>query len=164
MPKRFAVSFGLLTTILALIPACDEVDRGLAPPSQGITGRITYQGAWPDTTEWVRIAVFKELPATVLDIPLNPPLFSDTLPRFVSSYEYQLDVPPGTYEWVVLAWKPVKRFSANQFSGLDTLGMYAVPGSLDQPRSITVPDEGQLPGIDIEADFTRLIPVSPILP
>ena len=164
MPKRFSLPLGFFAIFWGLTTACNEVDRGLAPPSQGITGRITDQGAWPDTTEWVRIAVFKKLPATVLDIPLNPPLFSDTLPRFVSSYEYQLDVPPGTYEWVVLAWKPVKRFAANQFSGLDTLGMYALPGTLDQPRSITVPDEGQLPGVDIAADFTRLLPVSPILP
>ncbi|MGH7491039.1 MAG: hypothetical protein ACREOO_01455 [bacterium] len=164
MPKRFSLPLGFFAIFWGVTTACNEIDRGLAPPAQGITGRITYQGTWPDTTEWVRIAVFKKLPATVLDIPLNPPLFSDTLPRFVSSYDYQLDVPPGTYEWVVLAWKPVKRFAANQFSGLDTLGMYALPGTLDQPLSIAVPDEGQLPNVDIAADFTRLLPVSPILP
>lgn len=163
MSKRFILPLHFCIILTFAVTACN-VDRGLEPPAQGITGRITYQGAWPDTTDWVRIAIFKKLPATVLDIPLNPPLFSDTLPRFVNSYNYQLDVPPGTYEWVVLAWKPIKRFAANQFSGLDTLGMYALPGTLDQPQSITVPEKGQLPAIDIDADFSRLVPVSPILP
>ena len=162
MSKSFTMPLGFCI-LLAFAAACN-VDRGLAPPAQGITGRITYQGSWPDTTEWVRIAVFKKLPATVLDIPLNPPLFSDTLPRFTNSYDYQLDVPPGTYEWVVLAWKPYKQFASNQFSGLDTLGMYALSGTQNQPRAITVPEEGQLPGVDIVADFARLVPVSPILP
>ena len=163
MPNRVTFPLALLL-ILSFAASCD--DHGLAPPSpyEGIAGRITYKGAWPDTTEWVRLAVFKKLPATVLDIPLNPPLFSDTLPRFVDSHDYQLDVPPGTYEWVVLAWKPLKRLPASDFSGLDTLGMYAVPGTLDQPRAISVPEEGQLSGVDIEADFARLVPVSPILP
>jgi len=161
MRKRFTPLVSAFLLLLC-VNACD--DHGLEPPSQGISGRITYNGTWPDTTEWVRVAVFKNLPATVLDIPLNPPLFSDTLPRFVSSYDYQLDVPPGTYAWVVLAWKPFKKFAANQFSGLDTLGMYALPGTLDQPRAVTVPNEGQVTGINIEANFARLVPESPILP
>ncbi len=161
MQKRFFLGFSVsIISIFAV--ACN--DHGLEPPAQGITGRITYSGAWPDTTEWVRIAVFKKLPATVLDIPLNPPIFSDTLPRFVSAYNYELDVPPGTYEWVVLAWKPVKQFASNQFSGLDTLGMYVMPGTQNQPRAITVPDKGQITGVDLEGNFDRLVPVSPILP
>jgi hypothetical protein len=163
MPKRFGLFFGFVI-VLTFAVACD--DHGLAPPSpsEGITGRITYRGTWPDTTEWVRLAIFKKMPPTVVDIPLNPPLFSDTLPRFVSAHDYHLDVPPGTYEWVVLAWKPLKRLAANQFSGLDTLGMYALPGTTNQPRPITVPSDGQLSGVDIDADFDRLVPISPILP
>jgi hypothetical protein len=110
------------------------------------------------------LAVFKKLPATVFDIPINPPLFSDTLPRFVSTYDYEMTVPAGTYEWVVLAWKPKKQNAANDFSGLDTLAMYAQPGTQSAPLAITVPSQRLLSGIDLVADFAVLSPPSPILP
>ncbi|MCG3155620.1 MAG: hypothetical protein DKINENOH_02227 [bacterium] len=147
---------------MIIVPAC--TDHGLAPIREGISGRITYVGAWPDTTEWVRVAVFKKMPASVFEIALNPPVFSDTLPRFVSSYDYTLTLAPGTYEWVVLAWKPKKQFASSDYSGLDTLGVYSLNGSLNGPASITVPDKELLTGVDIVADFARLSPPSPILP
>ncbi len=147
---------------MIIVPAC--TDHGLAPIREGIAGRITYVGAWPDTTEWVRVAVFKKMPASVFDIALNPPVFSDTLPRFVSSYDYTLTLAPGTYEWVVLAWKPRKQFASSDYSGLDTLGVYSLNGSLNAPASITVPEKEMLTGVDIVADFARLSPPSPILP
>lgn len=148
--------------LMIVVPAC--TDHGLAPIREGISGRITYMGAWPDTTEWVRMAVFKKMPASVFDIALNPPVFSDTLPRFVSTYDYTLTLAPGTYEWVVLAWKPRKQFASSDYSGLDTLGVYSLNGSLTAPASINVPGKEILTGVDIVADFARLSPPSPILP
>lgn len=161
MIKPLSYRFTLVLMLL-LTAAC--TDHGLEPIHEGISGRITYLGAWPDSTEWVRLAIFKKLPATVFDIPINPPLFSDTLPRFVNSYDYEMTLPAGQYEWVVLAWKPVKRNAANDFSGLDTLGMYAQPGTQRVPVSIAVPSQRMLTGIDIVADFAILSPASPILP
>lgn len=161
MTKVF--SLGCVCVVaLVLGTACS--DHGLEPLHEGISGRITFVGAWPDTTEWVRFAVFKKLPATVFDIPINPPLFSDTLPRFVSTYNYEMTVPAGTYEWIVLAWKPKKQNATSDFSGLDTLAMYAQPGTQRVPLAITVPSQRLLTGIDIVADFAVLSPPSPILP
>lgn len=161
MTKSFAQRFMLLGVLL-FSAACS--DHGLEPLHEGISGRITFTGAWPDTTEWVRLAVFKKLPATVFDIPINPPLFSDTLPRFVSSFDYEMTLPAGQYEWVVLAWKPKKKNATNDFSGLDTLAMYAQPGTTRSPLAITVPERRLLTGIDLVADFAVLSPPSPILP
>ncbi|MDZ7265988.1 MAG: hypothetical protein ONB48_01470 [candidate division KSB1 bacterium] len=151
-----------LVVIIMIVPAC--TDHGLAPIREGISGRITYVGAWPDTTEWVRVAVFRKMPASVFEIALNPPVFSDTLPRFVSTYDYTLTLAPGTYEWVVLAWKPRKKFASSDYSGLDTLGVYSRDGSFTAPASVTVPGKKMLTGVDIIADFARLSPPSPILP
>ncbi len=161
MTKSNILRFMFAMTLL-LTSACG--DHGLEPINEGISGRITYVGAWPDSTEWVRLAIFKKLPATVFDIPINPPLFSDTLPRFVSSHNYEMTLPAGQYEWVVLAWKPKKQNAANDFSGLDTLGMYAQPGTQRVPVGISVPSQRMLTGIDIVADFAILSPPSPILP
>lgn len=162
--RKHAISLIPLSFIffMIILPAC--TDHGLEPIREGISGRITYVGAWPDTTEWVRLAVFKKLPPSVFDIPLNPPVFSDTLPRFVSSYDYTLTLAPGTYEWVVLAWKPKKQFASSDFSGLDTLGMYSNASNPSAPRAIAVPIKDLLTGVDIVADFARLSPPSPILP
>ncbi len=152
----------MFVTALLLATACG--DHGLEPLHEGISGRITFTGAWPDTTEWVRLAVFKKLPATVFDIPINPPLFSDTLPRFVSSYDYEMTLPAGKYEWVVLAWKPKKKNATNDFSGLDTLAMYAQPGTTRVPLAVEVPAQRLLNGVNLNADFSVLTPPSPILP
>jgi hypothetical protein len=160
--KKSSAFRAIFSTVLLLTVACS--DHGLEPIHEGISGRITFTGAWPDTTEWVRLAVFKKLPATVFDIPINPPLFSDTLPRFVSSYDYEMTVPAGKYEWVVLAWKPIKKNATNDFSGLDTLAMYAQPGTTRVPLAVEVPSKRLLTGIDIIADFAVLSPPSPILP
>lgn len=159
--KSFTIR-ALLVSLLLLNVACG--DHGLEPLHEGISGRIAFTGAWPDTTEWVRLAVFKKLPATVFDIPINPPLFSDTLPRFVSSYDYEMTLPAGKYEWVVLAWKPKKKNATNDFSGLDTLSMYAQPGTTRVPLAIQVPEKRLLNGVNIIADFSVLSPPSPILP
>ncbi|MDZ7288990.1 MAG: hypothetical protein ONB44_01270 [candidate division KSB1 bacterium] len=145
-----------------LVISC--TDHGLEPVYEGISGKITFIGTWPDSTEWVRLAVFKEMPATVFDIPLKPPVFSDTLPRFVTSTNYRLTLSAGHYDWVVLAWKPKKKIATSDFSGLDTLGMYADAGNPKSPRGIDVPPKRLLTGIDIVADFSVLQPPSPILP
>lgn len=162
MWKRFGIG---LAVWLSLWLAFSCTDHGLEPVTEGISGRITYVGAWPDSTEWVRLAVFKKLPASALDILRNPPVFSDTLPRFVGTYDYTLiPLDPGRYEWVVLAWKPKKRFATSDFSGLDTLGMYTDPNNPRIPRAIEVPRQQLLSGINIVADFSVLLPPSPIVP
>ena len=53
---------------------------GLEPvPFQGVSGRVAYQSQPPAaTTDWVRLAVYVDLPETELDL-LNFVTFSDTL-------------------------------------------------------------------------------------
>jgi hypothetical protein len=162
MWKQFGM--GLVVWLLLLL-AASCTDHGLEPVTEGISGRITYVGTWPDSTDWVRLAVFKKLPANALDILQNPPVFSDPLPLFVNTYDYTLiPLDPGTYEWVVLAWKPKMKFAATDFSGLDTLAMFADPNNPRVPRAIQVHRGQLLTGIDIVADFSNLLPPSPILP
>ena len=157
----------LLTAVIAVgLSACS--DHGLAPLTDSfISGRITYVGgptAWPDSTEWVRVAAFTRVPQNTTQILLNPPTFSDTLPRFVATYDYTLKVPAGRYEWLVLAWKPkLKVTSSPQFGGLDTLGIYFDPQNSSQYGVVTVAEGRTVTGIDFVADFARLTPPSPIL-
>jgi hypothetical protein len=158
-----------LTAALALLLVLACSDHGLEPLLDSfITGRITYTGgsaAWPDTTEWVRIAAFSRRPNSVTEILLPPlPIFSDTLTRFVGTYDYQLRVPAGRYEWIVLAWKPRLSNPINPlYSGLDTLGIYFDPNNPTQYGVINIAEGQTVSGIDITADFSELTPPSPIL-
>lgn len=160
--KPAAAALLLLVTV-----ACS--DHGLEPVKDSfITGTITYPGgtsAWPDTTEWVRVAAFSRRPNSVTEFLLPPlPVFSDTLPRFVGSYAYQLKVPAGRYEWIVLAWKPrLNVYSNPTYSGLDTLGIYFDPENPTEYGTVEIADGQTVSGIDITADFSRLTPPSPIL-
>ena len=158
----------LLATMLVLLLVMACSDHGLKPVTDSfIAGKITYVGgaaAWPDTTEWVRIAAFNRVPRSTTEILLNPPTFSDTLPQFVTTYDYRLKVPAGSYEWIVLAWKPkLKIFSNPTYSGLDTLGIYFDPANPTQYGAVTISEGQTVNGIDIVADFARLNPPSPIL-
>lgn len=150
-------------SLLLLTIACS--DHGLAPVTDSfIAGTISYVGAWPDTTEWVRIAAFTRVPQSTTEILLNPPTFSDTLSRFVATDDYKLKVPAGRYEWIVLAWKPkLSIYSNKDFSGLDTLGIYFDPRNPTQYGVVNVEEGQTVSGIDIVADFSWLTPPSPIL-
>jgi hypothetical protein len=101
----------------------------------------------------------------VTEILLPPlPIFSDTLSRFVATYDYQLKVPAGRYEWIVLAWKPkLAVFSNPVYSGLDTLGIYFDPITPTQYGVVNVAEGQTVSDVDITADFSKLTPPSPIL-
>lgn len=144
-------AFHLCALILCIHLGVSCSDHGLEPPElTAISGTIRYVGEWPANTDWVRIAIYKNFPPPSL---FNIFAFSDTLPRFVKKYSYTLELQPGHYEWVVLAWKPVSPF----ITDIDTLGMYLGPnGDWNHPGQIDLQEGQTLTGIDILADFRVL--------
>ena len=91
----------------AVALACNE---GLHPTTcPGICGTVTYQGSLPDSlrdsTAAVLIVAFSTFPQTPADLlRFQPPV-----PAFVDTggppRRYVLQVPNGTYEWVLAVWE-----------------------------------------------------------
>src|SRR2546426_2749348 len=87
--------------------ACNE---GLQPSvCPGICGTVTYQGSLPDSlkdsTAAVLIVAYTTFPQTTADL-LH---FQPAIPAFLDTggppRRFVLQVPDGTYEWVLAVWE-----------------------------------------------------------
>lgn len=137
---------------LAGLLACSE---GLGPvPFQGVSGTISFIGEPPDSTEWVRLAVYRVLPVSTLDL-LGFAAFSDTLSLAESSVSYTLPLEAGTYAWLPVVWK--RRDVPLGLEALRVIGWYSDSGPFGPPASFTIEPNAAIAGIEITADFGTLL-------
>jgi len=132
--------------LVLLFSACG--DHGLQPvPITGISGTVAFTGEWPSNTEWVRVLCFSEKPAPNNFIEFIAFLkgLSDPLPDGVREYHYVLELRPGTYKWIAVAWKA----KDTPITSLQVIGEYhSAPVKVIQDHLVT--------GVDIQADFSKL--------
>jgi hypothetical protein len=134
------IHLSLLTALLAVFLGCksgvDPIDD--TPPAKitnGITGTITFTGAWPAKAVELRMITSKVFPPVMSDI-----MFGDSIPMDTSTYSYELALGPGTYKLVGIAWRnegAVWNFPSIcsfYFSGTTTEDSLA-------PASITIKDD-----------------------
>lgn len=151
-PLRLVPTPGALCVLLCLL-ACED---GLQPvPFQGASGRVRFQGAVPDSTEWVRVAVYQRVPGSTSDL-FAFAAFSDTLPLDNAESPFTLPLDTGTYGWMPVVWK--RADAPLSPASLRVMGWYS--GEMEafaEPRSFTVEAGRETAGIDIVADFTTLL-------
>ncbi|NOY77325.1 MAG: hypothetical protein GXO76_05590 [Calditrichaeota bacterium] len=124
-----------------------NLNHGLHPvPITGIGGTITFQGQWPENTEFVRIVVYRDYPPPSLMAITS---FSDPIPFGSRTYAYELQLPPGTYHWILVAWKPKNA----PFTDIRTIGQYYAEGDSSKPGHVIVRQDQLTPHVDIVADF-----------
>jgi len=132
-----------------------KLDHGLHPiPITGIQGTVSFLGTYPSNTEWVRILCFSEKPnpQNFLEILAFLKGISDPLPAGVRTHSYIMELQPGTYKWVAIAWKPEKA----PMTSLSIIGEYRDPANPEQPGTVVVRSRQLTRGIDITADFRLL--------
>ena len=149
--------------VVIILYACNH---GIAPTGTpyepenpgGISGYIYYQN-WPPAEEVknLKLIVFLEFPPDDIFSEVqtgraivHPPEFSESLPQFVNSSYYFLQLDPGTYEYVVIA---------QQYAGLfdwRAVGQYDTTPADSFPSPVTVINDSILPDIDIYVDFNNL--------
>ncbi len=144
---------------LATILACSD---GLEPvPFQGASGTVTFIGEAPDSTEWVRLAVYRELPQTPLDL-LDFVAFSDTLSLSLPAAPYVLALDTGTYEWLPVIWKA--KDTPLIPSALRVIGWYTAGGApFDAPESFDVTANQETPEVNVIGDFRTMLTVDEVL-
>ena len=153
--------------IILFLTACNHgiAPTGMPPEvknSGGISGYIYYQN-WPPVVEVknLKLIVFLEFPPDDIfgevqtgRAIVHPPEFSESLPQFVDSSSYLLQLDPGTYEYVVIA---------QQYAGLfdwRAVGQYDITPADSFPSPVNVISDSILPDIDIYVDFNNL-PIQP---
>ena len=146
--SRLLVALGPL-----LLLACAD---GLEPvPFQGVSGTVRFLGNRPDSTEWVRLAVYRELPASTAGL-IGFVTFSDTLPTARGNVPFSLPLDTGTYRWLPAVWKRADEPLA--IASLRVMGWYsAAADPFGSPLAFTVERDRETAGIEIIADFTRLL-------
>jgi hypothetical protein len=156
------LTFPLLVALgTASFGACAD---GLGPvPFQGVSGAVTYLSA-PDaeSTDWVRLAVYRELPEEQADLILGLVTFSDPLRTGESPAPYAVALEPDEYAWLVVAWK--EKGNENLLTALRAAGWYTAGGGpFDTPVSFTVAAESETDGTDLSADFDNMLTIQEVL-
>jgi len=163
---KWISGFALAGILWITLTSCYE-GHGLDPTDQlserpsGIRGTITFEGQWPDSTKEVRLAVLKSYPAGMSDpdslftfVLENLIVFSDTIPRFITEYDYEVELNPDLYGWILVAWFPDIE---SYILGVKELGAYYENGTVEAlPTPVQVPWGEMVEGIDMTADFSNV--------
>ena len=96
-----------LTAIPALLLGCGE-ESVVGPDdgpdtttiSSGVTGTLTFTGQWPTNPAELRMITSQVFPPVMSEV-----VFGDSIPFDSSTYHYQLELGPGTYKLVGIAWR-----------------------------------------------------------
>lgn len=137
-----------LVCALVFLAGCDH-GLGPGPPDgTGIKGALIFNGTWPAETADVAVAVYRKRPQNLADF-FNITGWDTTVTLGVARYEYFVPLEePGTYEWIVVAWRPENGFWS--FNSL--LGCYHV-GNDTLPTPVEVHPGETAKNIDIQAHF-----------
>lgn len=146
--------FIYIPAVLLLFWSCD-INHGLdvgPPDGTGIKGTLFFNGVWPPETADVAVAVYQKRPQTLADF-FNIAGWDTTVTIGVSRYEYFVPLEkPGTYEWIVVAWRPKEGFWS--FSSL--LGCYHVGNdSLPTPVEVRLGETTKNIDIQTHLDLVR---------
>jgi hypothetical protein len=135
---------------------------GLEPvPFQGVSGRVAYQSQPPAaTTDWVRLAVYVDLPETELDL-LNFVTFSDTLRTAGDGSPYVAALEPGDFAFLVVVWKEAG--NENLLTALRAAGWYSGGGPFEMPAPFAVAAETETGDTDLAADFDNMMTIQEVL-
>lgn len=133
-----------------LFYAC-SLEHGLdvgPPDGTGVKGTLIFNGAWPIETADVAVAVYQKRPQNLTDF-FNIAGWDTTVTLGIARYEYFVPLEgAGTYEWVVVAWRPEGGFW--NFNSL--LGCYHI-GDTTLPTPVEVQLGETTKNIDIQTYF-----------
>lgn len=150
-------------TLLFVVASCFFLigcNEGLAPrvETSGISGTIRYKN-WPprDSLRDLRLVAFKVFPpGNIVQEVLQgraivyPPIGDTALvPFYVDSIRYTAPLPPGRYEYVVVA----QQFGPNIFTDWRPVGQYDLDTNYAVPSPVVVLEGTLTRFVDINVDF-----------
>ncbi|MFX0141922.1 MAG: hypothetical protein ACFFDN_50260 [Candidatus Hodarchaeota archaeon] len=114
-----------------------------------ISGKIKYQGKWPQDTSMLLLAIYRVKPTSEFQYFLFDNV-DYTQSTFVDSSSFRLPVNSGVYNYIVLFWVGT---SISKITDLVELGVYEDPNNQSEPGSVNVKEGEEVENIDIHVNF-----------
>jgi len=164
----------LVATGLAIFGCSHGLAPTQAPAVQtGFGGTIRFVSPWPhppvDSVYDIRVVAFPDYPIPDIlgDVETGrakvyPSITADTaLPLFLDSltYSYVLD-SSSTFQYVVVAMRDSSNLFSN--SSWKVVGTYGYSHGVGEPKSVTIPANKFVTGINIDVDFQNVPPTPSI--
>ena len=144
-----------ISPTICIFVALLSCGKGIGPTPKGvpemgvIRGTVRFLGTWPDSTAEVRVVVYEEYPPSNFVFELKG--WTDPLPLRKDSTQYEIQIYPGTYKWIIVVWLKI----GGEWGPESFLGMYLDPQDPSRPGTVTVGPGEEVGGIDILADFSK---------
>jgi len=156
--------------LLLLSLGCDGGLQPATTPTScpaGICGVVQFRGVLPDSTDYVRVVVYRTIPDSLGQV-IAFAGFSDPLPQGPDSARYSCCITPlapGAYAWVLVVWKKLGVLDVNSAPALlRAAGSYLDPADTTRFGTVIVPGGGGAGNVNIVADFGRLQSISDFFP
>jgi len=137
-------------------PVADSVDFyvnwEVVSKEANISGKITYQGEWPEDTQLLLLAVYREKPTSEFQY-ISFENADYTQPIFIDSSTYRLAVNSGVYNYIVLFW--VGR-SISELTDLVEIGVYEDPEEPGKPGTAEITAGSDSTNYDIYVNFDNI--------
>lgn len=114
-----------------------------------ISGRIDFQGAWPENTSVVTLVVLRNLS----DLTNGIPPAITFIPRDAQEFDYRVGVAPDEYSGILVAWLPVGDFD---LANVRILGFFEDPAQPGLPAPVSIGDGEAIANINIVANFANI--------
>lgn len=153
----------LLAVLAAACGGGLEPERICPPSLVGLCGTLRFRGAIPDSTDNVFVAAYVTFPQTCTDLINNrQPFIPGSVPYTDSIAQYSVELPPGTYHWVLAVWKKVGTLTltAADTALLRVAGYYRNPADTTQVGVVTIPTGGTAGNIDFFVALDNLRPAT----
>ena len=157
----------IFTGLFVLVLFFSACDHGLAPSGgkapekpTGISG-VLYFKNWPppDSVFNIKLVAFRNYPPeNMMDEVVSgnaktlPTDLTASLPFWIDSLEYQLELPPGIFAYIAVA----HQFGDNIFEDWQAAGQYDLTPQDTLPTPVTVIADSIISGIDVYVDFDNL--------
>jgi hypothetical protein len=142
----------IIVFLLPAAMAC-KIDHGLEPVSSRISGTVSFTGNFPADTDQIRVAVAETFPPK----DIKELTFSNALPLGQPQAEYEIFLPPSTYEVIAVFWKGKNE----PWNISDVVGVYGgtFVGDFLIPtfQPVTLPDgSASVENIDIQTNLNKV--------
>lgn len=169
MTGRMNLKVLLIALLFIALLIENGCDKGIEPVTDitGFSGRITFQGSWPDSIQRTFVVVFDSLLEKPDDFNLfNIKFISNQISSGLSYYDYDsrdsalIPIIAGSFAYIAVVQQKTPEISLNRQDWI-VAGVYYTNGDTTHPGRLVIPQNSFVRNINIICDFDNPPPQPP---